>query len=186
MSDYEDLWSLYKADPNNLGLKLRVRRASILRGDVWLERAPFDRPEWGPGPWDNEADFVLWLDRGYMCMIRRNFSPEWGTGALCGYVRVPTDNPAHDKALDYGEFDLDVHGGITWAEHATSHWRHEWPFVDCGFWAGFDCSHAFDFMPMYTTEFLGNQQPTEDTPYRDMEFVEREIVSLVDQLEALK
>lgn len=65
-----------------------------------------------------------------------------GIGYRCGYVRVPAGHPWHGK--DYGDegmYDIEVHGGLTFAE----------PDTDCGkggednaWWFGFDCAHYND------------------------------------------
>jgi hypothetical protein len=58
----------------------------------------------------------------------------------CGYVRVPPGHPMHGK--HYDAVNVDVHGGLTFAElepckeHADGQ----------GWWFGFDCAHAFDAM----------------------------------------
>lgn len=56
----------------------------------------------------------------------------------CGYVRLPPTHPDYGKSYD--EVDVDVHGGLTFAE-----------FEECldhadgiGYWLGFDCCHAGD------------------------------------------
>jgi hypothetical protein len=62
-----------------------------------------------------------------------------GIGYRCGYVRVPPGHPWHGQ--DYERPDVEVHGGLTFAE----------PDTDCGqsgadnaWWLGFDCAHAGD------------------------------------------
>jgi hypothetical protein len=62
-----------------------------------------------------------------------------GLGYRCGYVRVPPGHPWHGQ--DAEQPDVDVHGGLTFAEADT----------DCGkggadnaWWLGFDCAHAYD------------------------------------------
>jgi hypothetical protein len=57
----------------------------------------------------------------------------------CGYVRVPEGHPVH--GWDYDRADVDVHGGLTFAEIE--------PCVEedgKGWWFGFDCAHAWDAM----------------------------------------
>jgi hypothetical protein len=59
-------------------------------------------------------------------------------GIRCGYVRVPKGHPWHGQ--DYGDFAVEVHGGLTFAE----------PDMQCGkgnddaWWFGFDCCHVLD------------------------------------------
>ena len=52
-------------------------------------------------------------------------------GHRCGYVGVPEDHPWHGKGYD--EVDLDVHGGLTYADARDDLW-----------WFGYDCAHAGD------------------------------------------
>ena len=52
-------------------------------------------------------------------------------GHRCGYVKVPKDHPYY--GLDYDDMHIDVHGGVTYAEHYKD-----------GFWIGFDCAHLGD------------------------------------------
>lgn len=55
----------------------------------------------------------------------------------CGYVRVPPGHPLHGK--NYDDFDIEVHGGLTFAEEEPC--AHE---DGIGWWFGFDCAHAGD------------------------------------------
>lgn len=62
-------------------------------------------------------------------------------GYRCGYVKVPRGHPWHGKDWSTMPSAVDVHGGITFAEHD----------VPCGagaaddaWWLGFDCAHGFD------------------------------------------
>lgn len=59
-------------------------------------------------------------------------------GNRCGYVRVPPGHPLYGR--DYGDPDVDVHGGLTFAdiEPCTEHDDGQ------GWWFGFDCGHAGD------------------------------------------
>jgi len=56
----------------------------------------------------------------------------------CGYVRVPPNHPAHGKGYD--DVDVDIHGGLTFAEiePCTEHEDGQ------GHWFGFDCVHYMD------------------------------------------
>jgi hypothetical protein len=90
---------------------------------------------------------------GYLCVILR-------CGIhLCGYVGLPKGHKYYGK--HYSKIDVDVHGGLTYAEK------------DDGFWViGFDCAHADDYTGFCS---FGNT-------YRDMEYVEGQIKSLVRQI----
>lgn len=59
-------------------------------------------------------------------------------GHRCGYVRVPPGHPMHGKSYD--DPNVDVHGGLTFAEiePCTEHEDGQ------GYWFGFDCAHSGD------------------------------------------
>lgn len=79
-----------------------------------------------------------WTQKGLKCKIIRN--PH--LGILCGYVAVPSGHP--DWGKEEEEIDVDVHGGLTFAKQGglDPRWENKnfW-------WFGFDCGHAFDFIP---------------------------------------
>jgi hypothetical protein len=58
----------------------------------------------------------------------------------CGYVRVPPGHAAHGK--QYDAVDVDVHGGLTFAELEECNDHPDGQ----GWWFGFDCAHCFDAM----------------------------------------
>jgi hypothetical protein len=66
----------------------------------------------------------------------------------CGYVRVPPTHPFYKK--DYDAPDVEVHGGLTFAdiETCTDH------ADGLGWWFGFDCAHSGDasYDPTMTPE----------------------------------
>ena len=55
-------------------------------------------------------------------------------GAANGYVILPEGHPWREKELQFGDVDIDVHGGITYGPK------------DDG-WIGFDTLHAWDKWP---------------------------------------
>jgi hypothetical protein len=96
-------------------------------------------------------------------------------GHRCGYVTVPKDHPHYGKGYD--DVDVDVHGGLTYAEEGTF---------------GFDCAHWNDARDVsimsdeYTQIFhgwpsLGDDEPTIKT----LEFCVTECESLAKQLKEL-
>lgn len=120
-----------------------------------------DKSSWPEGEWKSEPDHVVWLDTitGYRCIVRRSDV----TGALCGYVCVPRSHPYHGKSHTDID-DIDVHGGLTYSELCD----------DTGQWIlGFDCSHADDLCPV---------SPFSWASYRNITYVEKEIVDLKQQL----
>lgn len=99
--------------------------------------------------------------KGFDCEILRISQ----LGHLCGYVDLPKSHPLF--AIDYDQekiYSLNVHGGITYAAENGEKWR-----------IGFDCAHAGDLVP-------GLDRILDYETYRDMNYVEREIKKLVDQI----
>lgn len=138
----------------------------------YIERAPWvDRSKWEPGPWDNEPDKIVGTDdaTGLPMMIIRNT-----IGALCGYVGVNEGHSLFGKS--YMDLDLQVHGGLTFANKCSGHICHvpEAGQPDHVWWLGFDCAHAFDQAP--------GMRFAIDDEYRDIEYVKAECAKLAQQL----
>lgn len=112
-------------------------------------------------PWEHEPNHLLFESHGYVCEIRRH--PNFGT--LNGYVYIPLEHPiAQGKSPDD---ELNVHGGITyWAER------------DGVFVVGFDCAHAYDYIPKDSERFPRDETET----YKDIEFVTNQLENLAQQL----
>lgn len=153
------------------------------------ERIP--KSEWGPGPWQNEPDREEWRHAGLPCLIVRG---PWG--ALCGYVGVPPEHPAH--GIDGGTWagsariPVEVHGGLTYGApcqvggeicHVAREGEPE------PFWLGFDCAHSGDLMPgmvaLERREGLSSHRVTAamwPVEYRDIAYVRAETNRLAEQL----
>ena len=107
---------------------------------------------------DNE-----FIYKGYKCYVARH--PK---GQLLGYVVI-------DRTVSWAEVeDIEVHGGISF--HGTL--KHI--SKDNEFAIGFDCGHAFDYIP--TDDYA-----IED-PYFNLRFwsgleVKKELMHIVDQIE---
>lgn len=140
-----------------------------------------DKSGWkaGRGRWDDEPDKKQWTDEatGLPCLIVRNPG-----GALCGYVGVSKDHPFFEK--DWGDCDVDVHGGLTFADHCHEHPEGEGRgichIVEAGdddnvWWLGFDCAHSGDTSPKW-----GEENGWE--VYRDFGYVTGEVKRLARQL----
>jgi hypothetical protein len=86
-----------------------------------LEWRTVDKSTWPKGPWQDEPDKKQWRDAatGLPCLIVRG-----PVGALCGYVGVTADHPLHGKS--YEDVDVEVHGGLTYAEPCAPHGREDW------------------------------------------------------------
>ena len=177
--------------------------------DVDLKATKFvSRDGWARGPWDAEDDRYEWRTAaGLPGLVVRGPS-----GALCGYVGVEPGHVAHsrswdsadnyakneDGSPDYAKPDetnpvrgLEVHGGITYAEHcagrichvpAPGEPEHLW-------WIGFDCDHSFDVSPGNDTFWVTRGlAPIRFglSSYRDVAYVRAEVESLAAQLAALQ
>ena len=173
-------------------------------------RGVIDKADWGEGPWNAEVDKAQWRDEatGYPCLIVRN---GWVTGALCGYVGVPKDHPAHGKNYDHYDFsedpepntpieqvinEVEVHGGLTYAA-ACGHGEDPATGIchipgkgepDDVWWFGFDCSHGGDLVPkmrrgVFNPEFAALFR---GDVYRDEAYVREQVAELAKQLKAME
>lgn len=135
------------------------------------------RPEWPDGPWDDEPDHLEFEADGFPAILHRQ--PHGGY--WCGYVAVPPGHPAHGKdMLDL--CDLEVHGGITYAEPCQGVICHvpKPGEPDNVYWLGFDCSHSYDVSPSRNWTF-GSPLSS----YRSAEYVRRQAEQLARQLKAM-
>jgi hypothetical protein len=108
----------------------------------------------------------------------------------CGYVRVPPSHPLFGKDYDADGVNVDVHGGLTFAEiePCTEHQDGQ------GWWFGFDCAHAGDASadPNVSLSDLSHEArgvlaiyrgfPDLNEHYWQQVEVEKETESLADQL----
>ncbi|WP_462370335.1 hypothetical protein [Oxalobacter formigenes] len=125
-----------------------------------------DKSKWGDGPWMSEPDYEKWTDAatGLECLIRRSV-----TGALCGYVKIPEDNPLHNVAYQNKPLSqILVHGGLTFAGDIEN---------DGQYWVGFDCAHYTDICPAIFIMPGFNRGE-----YKDIEFVRQQCRLLADQV----
>lgn len=155
-----------------------------------------DKSTWGDGPWQREPDKLQWKDEatGLPCLIVRSDC----TGALCGYVGVPPDHPAHGKA--YSDVDVSAHGGITYANGCGGIVCHvpEPGQPDNVWWIGFDCAHAWDLAPGIEAMRKEMDRRSPMPPalkaalakvrdiYRDVAYVQAECADLAKQLAAIQ
>lgn len=145
------------------------------------EHTYIDKSEWTKGPWQHEPDHVEWKDEntGLPCMIHRGPS-----GALCGYVGVPASHKFYEES--YYEPDVDVHGGLTYADkcqhgpagESICHVPEPGDSDDV-WWLGFDCAHAGDVCPKYTSYHECHSYGA----YRDLDYVKNEVTCLASQLD---
>jgi hypothetical protein len=104
-----------------------------------------------------EPNVLAGVHRGYSWTIIRTPALH-----LCGYVQVPEGHSLYKT--HHNDFELSVHGGLTYGAEARA------PFS--GYWIGFDCAHSGDYSPKIAQNGV----------YRDLAYVKAECVSLIDQL----
>jgi hypothetical protein len=141
-----------------------------------IQPLDIDRTKWGPGPWDGEPDRIDFEAHGFPCLMLRN-----SFGAWCGYVAVPREHPAYGRGYD--EMEVQVHGGLTYADQCRGHICHE-PKAGQSedvWWVGFDCAHSGDMIPAFRRGFSANLGET----YRTVSYVRREVENLANQLKVL-
>lgn len=145
-----------------------------------IEYSTVDKSQWARGAWDDEPDKIQWQDEktGLPCLIVRGPS-----GALCGYVGVDESHPCYEK--DYDSVDVDVHGGLTFANHCA-HGPEERGIChkpsegepDNVWWLGFDCAHSGDLCPSRGLYCARDH-------YKSVRYVEREVERLAEQLHGI-
>lgn len=145
-----------------------------------------DKSAWPRGEWDGEPDKKQWTDpaTGLPCLIVRG-----PAGALCGYVGVSNGHPAFEK--DYTNVDVECHGGLTFADHCSPHKDDPEKGIchvvqpgddDNVWWLGFDCAHSWDVRPKDEGRF---PRFSEDSNYKTIGYVTRQVESLAAQLKAM-
>lgn len=114
-----------------------------------------------------EGDLIDIEHKGYRCKIKRNKS----FGHLCGYVQIPRSSPMWGM-LDSCETlaDIDVHGGINFGWHLEN---------ESDYWVGFSCDQSYDLLP---NAFYNDGLELENITYRTVDYVQGELMKLVDQL----
>lgn len=159
---------------------------------TWTTRTE-DKERWGEGPWDNEPDVVHWISpsTGLNCLMLRGPMGSW-----CGYVGLQPGHPWWGRVLrDHDEdqlplppevYDLEVHGGITWAGNDLLHGIGDELEEDL-WWIGFDCGHLMDEIPQqnYINRVLGLPPPPDGREYRGIEYVGAETENLARQIARL-
>jgi|SRR5580765_5055410 len=136
----------------------------------------YDKTKWGKGEWDNEPDRKDFIHAGFSCFILRNHTGNW-----CGYVGLPNTHSSYGK--DYGEVDVDVHGGLTYANKCAGNICHvpESGMPDDVWWLGFDTAHSGDLTPA-----MMHYMSRGFDHYRNMEYAIHETMQLAEQLKEIK
>lgn len=117
---------------------------------------------------EHEGDGEDFFHAGLPCSVWRS-----SNGAWAGYVAVPRGHPLHgENAVMHP--DLDVHGGVTFANLRA----------DRGalWWVGFDCWHLHDIKPLR----LDGEFPDPFSSYKSKSYAVIETRSLAEQLSAME
>ena len=145
----------------------------------------------GDGPWVDEPDRCEWRAFGLPCLVLRSR----GFGTLCGYVAVPRSHPLYGRSTLTVVDELEVHGGITYANRCAGAICHDPEPGEPGdvWWLGFNASHLGDCIPSadgdlrahlpeeFQRVLYGDDDP--DGPvYRDLAYMRGECVRLAAQL----
>lgn len=135
-------------------------------------------------PWETEPDFLEFVDEstGYKCYIMRH--PE--LKHLCGYVELPKEHKLYGETdkFDNKFLNLDVHGGVTYANKKKFYVTIKAMCFTIDFVVGFDCGHWTDYVP-YSLPW-GMNKIIGDETYKDIEYVTNECKKLAKQLKELE
>jgi hypothetical protein len=149
--------------------------------------------------WHDEPDFVELRMEGYHLIVLRSFMKN-----LNGYVGIKRDHPYYGLSTSSKQLEnIRVHGGVTFADkgiHLNG--------AKKGYWyIGFDTAHAWDYAPglaesmkeielhMPQLKEINDKMKDmfgEDSVlsnkrnYRDIEYVSKEVESLMMQLKSAK
>jgi hypothetical protein len=115
---------------------------------------------------------------GYPILLNRSV-----LGAWCGYVALPSTHPWAGKRYNEISEGIKVHGGLTYSDVCQGVMCHE--TEDGGepvWWLGFDCAHAWDFVPEMQRDFLDIFRFNADVTYRTVGYALSQCLSLAQQL----
>ena len=108
-------------------------------------------------------------------------------GVRCGYVSVS------DKEKPYDDYDVDCHGSLTFDGELPDYYKPKADYYigfDCGHWCdGIDYAQAVKYDLIEQSEADYNKKLfsyLDDRPVRDLDYVEANCRSIVDQLEKTK
>jgi hypothetical protein len=129
-------------------LKKKAEKAEALKKEA--EAEPLK-------PWQREPNELRFRHCELNCLIRRS-----SLGFLCGYVLLPSEHPFFRKdRFD----DVEVHGGITFADEIDGWWQ-----------VGFDCGHGWDYAPASPVSTSNKDN------YKTIEYVRKETEKLAKQI----
>ena len=132
-----------------------------------------DKSSWGPGPWQDEVDYMDWKDEktGFLCYARRN--PQFGH--WCGYVGVSHLHPAYGTP-EFGRspsshFEVKIAFEFERGNHEVV-----WLF-------GFDCAQRLHLAPGLAAQGMLHRSVFE--PYITADELKEECRSLASYLHVL-
>ena len=108
-----------------------------------------------------EGNYKEGVHKGYKYEIKRMEH----SGHLCGYIYFDKNATAEQ----YEIMDYNFHGGVTWGFDGE---------LQNGKY-GFDCAHGGDYSPL---DIFGRMRLFEYSTYKDMEYVEKNIIEVIDKL----
>jgi len=119
--------------------------------------------------WETEPN--IWRGERCLALRQENFK-HW-----CGYIAIPPGHPWH--GMSDSLIPCSVHGGLTYAaQHEPSG---DYEHTD-DWWIGFDCAHAYDYVPGFSINGgLRDNYSLPSAVYRDLEYVKKEIMYLMEQ-----
>lgn len=149
-----------------------------------------DKSTWASGPWQDEhCDKMQWQDEatGMACLAVRGPSGGW-----CGYAGVPASHPYYGLRPSQLE-NVDVHGGITYANFCTGNEHGICHKVEPGeddrvWWLGFDTTRLGDLMPAYAALWTQHgiaHRSLERDHYWTLDEIRTEVTNLAKQLKAI-
>ncbi len=167
----------------------------------WTTRSAETAEQWGEGPWKWEPDKIQWVDdaTGLDCLMHR----QPNSGHWCGYVGVSeghpyfgigysdcTKTPPCEESYCGHSPDVDVHGGLTYAEFCQDTDDESRGICHVPlpgrphkvWWLGFDCWHSGDLAPNDRNDAPSSWR---SGTYKTRRYVENECTSLARQIGAV-
>lgn len=142
--------------------------------------------------YDDLPELKVFTYKNYPCVIYKQ-----SHGAYCAYVGL-TYEKYNPETNDSMKAPYKVHGGITYADYCDEldeaySKEMNTPLLKY-FWLGFDAAHSYDIVPWQTSfdrminrmvdSLSGSREEGEERTFKDIPYMEKELKSLVDQLEA--
>lgn len=138
----------------------------------------FDKSIFAEGPWQEEPDYVAWVDETtmYPCVARRNIFGAWG-----GYVGVDSSHPLYAVNTLAEVYDfIEVHRGIHYTSFSMDESRNFEPPIR-HWWIGFDCMEPNDLLP-HSVHQIRPPRKRKNRAYRDLPYVKDQVTKLAHQL----